>query len=189
MPPITRRLSRARKIWIGVALCRAARGRSIALRQCCKAAVDVVASGAVGLLANRETWTVGLSPRRGCRNHSYYQNRKRQSTHPGRAFFPGLPRKRLGENFFYSPPLTRDLSCMGGLTFACACDALAAWPRLGLRVCGAAPGKPYGDRFAFLMASMAIKYVDTASISTPTANATPSTNITIISFHSSGYTL
>jgi hypothetical protein len=43
-------------------------------------------------------------------------------------------------------------------------------------------GKPYGDRFAFLMASMAIKYVDTASISTPTANATPSANITIFPF-------
>ena len=42
--------------------------------------------------------------------------------------------------------------------------------------------KPYGDRFAFLMVSMAMRYVDTASISTPSANATPSNNITIFSF-------
>jgi hypothetical protein len=121
MPPITRGLSRTRKIWIGVALCRAARGRSIALRQCCKAAVDVVASEAVGLQANRETWTVGLSPRRrGCRKHSYYQNRKRQSTHPGRAFPWGFQGRDLARTFLFP---TADARCMGGLTFACACNA------------------------------------------------------------------
>jgi hypothetical protein len=109
MPPITRRLSRARKIWIGVALCRAARGRSIALSQCCKAAVDVVASGAVGLQANREIWIVSLSPRwRGCRNHSYYQNRKGQSTHPGRAFFRASEGRDLARTSFI-PTRTREI--------------------------------------------------------------------------------
>jgi hypothetical protein len=37
-------------------------------------------------------------------------------------------------------------------------------------------GNPYCDRFAFLMASMAMKYADTASINRPTANATPYTH-------------
>src|ERR1700758_2971416 len=110
MPPITRGLSRARKKRIGVALCRAARGRSIALSQCCKAAIDVVASGAVGLQANWEIWIVSLSPRRrGCRNHSDCQNRDECAAHLA-VPFPGFRRKRLGENIFYSPPLTRDLS-------------------------------------------------------------------------------
>jgi hypothetical protein len=43
-------------------------------------------------------------------------------------------------------------------------------------------GKPYCDRFAFLMASMAMKYADTATINRPTANATPSINIIIFPF-------
>jgi hypothetical protein len=101
MPPITRGLSRARKKRIGVALCRAARCRRVALRQRRKAAVDVVASAAVGLQANREIWIVSLSPRRrGCRNHSYYQNRKRQSTHPGRAFFRASEGRDLARTSF-----------------------------------------------------------------------------------------
>jgi hypothetical protein len=42
--------------------------------------------------------------------------------------------------------------------------------------------KPYCDRFAFLMASTAMKYADTATISRPAANAIPSINITIFPF-------
>jgi hypothetical protein len=41
--------------------------------------------------------------------------------------------------------------------------------------------KPYSDLFDFLMASTAIRYVDTATSSRPTANATPSTNTIIFS--------
>jgi hypothetical protein len=41
-------------------------------------------------------------------------------------------------------------------------------------------GKPHCDRFAFLMPSMAMKYADTATISRPTANATPSIKIITI---------
>lgn len=36
--------------------------------------------------------------------------------------------------------------------------------------------------FAFLMASMAMKYADTATINRPTANATPSINIIFFPF-------
>jgi len=137
MPPITRGLSRARKIWIGVALCRSARGRSIALRQCCKAAVDVVASGAVGLQANRETWTVGLSPRRrGCRNHSYYQNRKRQSTHPGRAFSRTSKEEIWREHLLFPTPDAR--SVLHGWTHVrvgprCSCRVAADGISIALR--------------------------------------------------------
>lgn len=69
---------------IGQALRRAARGRCIALRQRCIAAIDVGASAAVGLQANREIRIVSLSSRC-CRrrypNHSDRQTRQSQSAH------------------------------------------------------------------------------------------------------------
>jgi hypothetical protein len=54
--------------------------------------------------------------------------------------------------------------------------------RKGVQAAAARAGKPYCDRFAFLMASTTIKCADTATISRPTANATPSINIIIFPF-------
>jgi hypothetical protein len=45
----------------------------------------------------------------------------------------------------------------------------------------------YCDRFASLTCSMNMKYAGTATISKPTANATPSINISDLFLHSSGY--
>jgi hypothetical protein len=54
--------------------------------------------------------------------------------------------------------------------------------RKAVQTSAARAGKPYSDRFAFLMATMAMKYADIATISRPTANAIPSINTTIFPF-------
>lgn len=79
-----------------------------------------------------------------------------------------------------------------GLTFRVCLTAapnLAAVesPQKASSASAALLGKAYCDRFVFLMASAAMKYDDTATISRPRANATPSTNIIIFPSHSLGY--
>src|SRR5437763_16091989 len=64
MPPVTRRLSGVREIWVDDALCRAARCRRVALRQRRVAAFVIVGPPGVHVQANRISRIVGLGRRR-----------------------------------------------------------------------------------------------------------------------------
>ena len=82
MPPITRGLFRARKIWIDDALGSAARCRRVALRQRRVAALVIVAPPVVHMQANRISRIVRLSAsRRRRQNRRERQNRQSRNAH------------------------------------------------------------------------------------------------------------
>jgi len=81
MPPITRGLCRARKIWIDDALCRAAWRRRVALRQRRVAAFVIVYPPAVHVQANRISRIVRLGRRRPYWDRPDRQNRQGQNAH------------------------------------------------------------------------------------------------------------